>query len=120
MYNNIEDSDTDIKGRIVSVLKNEYTADLLKASKKKNMQIDLLNSNLGFADITVWFYNRNCPFALEEAKQIWEMLPKKSIRQVQYYGFSPCLFRTAHRQTQEIQQLSWKIQKNRKNCHSHI
>ena len=74
MYNNYEDSETDIKGKILSALKNEYSTDILKANKKKNQQNEILTNSLGFADITVWFYNKNCEYALEEAKQIWDLL----------------------------------------------
>ena len=79
MYNNYEDSETDIKAKILFALKNEYSIDLLKANKKKNQQNEILTNSLGFADITVWFYNKNCEYALEEAKQIWDLLQKNPL-----------------------------------------
>ena len=79
MYKNYQESETDRKGKIFSALKNEYSTDLLKANKNNHRQNNILNNRLGFADITVWFYNKNCEYALEEAKQIWNLLQKNPL-----------------------------------------
>jgi hypothetical protein len=64
---------------LVTLLKEEYLNELLRNKKDKDPK-KLNLENLGFADITVWFYKKNCPQSLEEAKTIWENLPQNQLQ----------------------------------------
>ena len=59
---------------IFNILKEEYEKGSQKNGKEKTAKKVNMDT-LGFADITVWFYKRNCQQGLEEAKYIWELLP---------------------------------------------
>ena len=70
----------DIKGKIIRVLKREYQNELNSPKGKKTKNQVPIVSTLAFADITVWFYKRNCQQSLEEAKNVWDLLPQNPLQ----------------------------------------
>jgi len=80
--------------QIFNVMKEEYqqevnankakdkTKDKAKdKDKDKDKQPQSIESyNLGFADITIWFYKRNSQQSLEEARYIWDLLPQNPLQ----------------------------------------
>jgi len=80
--------------QIFNVMKEEYqqevnankakdkTKEKAKDKEKdKDKQPQSIESyNLGFADITIWFYKRNSQQSLEEARYIWDLLPQNPLQ----------------------------------------
>jgi hypothetical protein len=70
----------DISEKIMKVLRKEYQNELALPKSKKSANSDTLPISLGFSDITVWFYKRQCEQALQDAKAIWEKLPDNPLQ----------------------------------------
>ena len=68
-----------IREKILMVLRDEYLLGLNSVNKKgNNHEEGLTSKSLGFSDITVWFFKRNCQGSLSEAKTIWDQLAEKA------------------------------------------
>ena len=86
MYRELEKTEFDTKSKLISAIASEYVSKLKAKTEKspkksKHAQASLaLSEKITFADITVWFYKKNCPQSLEEAKSIWEILPETIIQ----------------------------------------
>lgn len=77
-----EKNTTDTKSKLISVISSEYVSKLkgveskpTKKSKNGSNSV-ALDEKITFADITVWFYKKNCPQCLDEARVIWDSLPE--------------------------------------------
>ena len=65
MYQSLLTRD-DIVSKIVLEMRNEYI-------KSMNTEIqEDADIRIGYSDLTVWFYNRDCQTALSEIKRIWD------------------------------------------------
>lgn len=63
----------DILSKIALEMKNEYF-------KAINIEIHQdSDPKIGYSDLTVWFYNRDCQSALSEIKRIWETVDSNKL-----------------------------------------
>lgn len=69
--NNWSDQEMETIQNIQYLLKLQYFQDL-KSNLEKDVQQE--ETYLIFADINVWFYNKECQYSISEAKYCWDKL----------------------------------------------
>ena len=65
MYRNLTGKEDTLQ-KIVAEMKNEYFRGM---NNEENEKQDLM---IGYSDLTVWYYNRDCQRALPEIKRVWD------------------------------------------------
>mmetsp|Transcript_29776 Transcript_29776/g.27250 ORF Transcript_29776/g.27250 Transcript_29776/m.27250 type:complete len:93 (+) Transcript_29776:105-383(+) len=73
---NSQDSSQTIQKALIK----EYYTDLLSNKNRKKQPKCPNNLLLGYSDITVWFFQKNCQSSLEEANNIWKSLPETPLQ----------------------------------------